>query len=451
MGYYLPVKGQDVLASAILKLPIEIRCRCEFIFCGDALSDEPEILQVLNKMSEELGNVSVISGLPRNELFKLYNEVDAVVVPSRYESFSAVAGEAMMMGKVLICSDKAGICEFLENGKNALVFQSENITELAKAISFTVVNYEELEDMRKKAQDIWREEFSEENFEKRLIDLLEGDYRILESMNDCYGCGHCVKVCPRNAIEMQPDEKGFRYPVIHKELCDSCGICRDQCPILTGENLSANEKCNGVISPELVRSIVHHHPEKEVSEDIKKLAVRECCYKCALADKEFLKRSVEVDYFWTEYRSKSIEFLVKNYEDTEAVIQRKRELFIKWKEILEKQGTLFEYFRKRDSAVVVCGRCTSEMKMAVTELRKSGVEIPFIIDFYDEMRSFYRFIWDTPYISLNEISGIEWEEGCDILVTDFIDETEIIEKLKLNDISDSNIVLLSSLIIGTTV
>ena len=48
----------------------------------------------------------------------------------------------------------------------------------------------------------------------------------------CTGCGACYNVCPMNCIKMQPDEKGFLYPVIDKQKCINCGKCERICPSL---------------------------------------------------------------------------------------------------------------------------------------------------------------------------------------------------------------------------
>lgn len=47
----------------------------------------------------------------------------------------------------------------------------------------------------------------------------------------CYGCGMCEKACPRNAITMQKNEKGFCYPKVDSQACIDCGICEKVCPI----------------------------------------------------------------------------------------------------------------------------------------------------------------------------------------------------------------------------
>lgn len=64
--------------------------------------------------------------------------------------------------------------------------------------------------------------------------------RVYESSKECCGCEACVNACPKAAISMEPDEKGFRYPVIDPALCVDCGRCRRVCPLRTeGEKESA--------------------------------------------------------------------------------------------------------------------------------------------------------------------------------------------------------------------
>lgn len=48
---------------------------------------------------------------------------------------------------------------------------------------------------------------------------------------NCTGCGACLNVCPKQAIGMQQNEKGFYNPVINEEICIKCGLCNKVCPI----------------------------------------------------------------------------------------------------------------------------------------------------------------------------------------------------------------------------
>ncbi len=53
----------------------------------------------------------------------------------------------------------------------------------------------------------------------------------VEQKSKCCGCYGCYNICPKNAIEMVQDEKGFYYPKVIKEKCINCGLCNQICPI----------------------------------------------------------------------------------------------------------------------------------------------------------------------------------------------------------------------------
>lgn len=55
-----------------------------------------------------------------------------------------------------------------------------------------------------------------------LIDLKQ---QLIQSPNNCIGCGHCAKTCPKGAVTISPKE-GI---VIDRTICDVCLKCADDC------------------------------------------------------------------------------------------------------------------------------------------------------------------------------------------------------------------------------
>lgn len=51
----------------------------------------------------------------------------------------------------------------------------------------------------------------------------------IEKVVDCTGCGACRSVCPVDAIVMQYDPSGFRYPHTDLTRCMDCGLCEKVC------------------------------------------------------------------------------------------------------------------------------------------------------------------------------------------------------------------------------
>jgi len=64
----------------------------------------------------------------------------------------------------------------------------------------------------------------------------------------CCGCTACMNKCPKNAISMQEDEYGFKYPVVDKDKCINCGICENVCPIINNKTLQNNPKAYACIN-----------------------------------------------------------------------------------------------------------------------------------------------------------------------------------------------------------
>lgn len=67
----------------------------------------------------------------------------------------------------------------------------------------------------------------------------------LSKKEECCGCTACFNKCPQNAISMQYDEEGFKYPSIDKEKCIDCNLCEKVCPVIHKEKNT--EKTEGYI------------------------------------------------------------------------------------------------------------------------------------------------------------------------------------------------------------
>ena len=52
---------------------------------------------------------------------------------------------------------------------------------------------------------------------------------LVSSPVDCCGCEACKNACPKLAITMKEDNKGFLYPSIDENKCNNCGLCKNIC------------------------------------------------------------------------------------------------------------------------------------------------------------------------------------------------------------------------------
>lgn len=64
----------------------------------------------------------------------------------------------------------------------------------------------------------------------------------LPDIDNCCGCGACIKICPKNAVEVQ-NIKGFSFPEIDKNKCVDCKLCENTCPaIKKKDNMSFKQE-----------------------------------------------------------------------------------------------------------------------------------------------------------------------------------------------------------------
>ena len=56
-------------------------------------------------------------------------------------------------------------------------------------------------------------------------ELIVPQQQLIKSPNNCIRCGYCVKICPRGAVTMNPEEG----VVIDRAKCDVCLACADEC------------------------------------------------------------------------------------------------------------------------------------------------------------------------------------------------------------------------------
>lgn len=62
----------------------------------------------------------------------------------------------------------------------------------------------------------------------------------IHDKSNCCGCTACACICPKNAITMEADVLGFKYPHVDLTLCIDCGLCEKICPFINKYNITHN-------------------------------------------------------------------------------------------------------------------------------------------------------------------------------------------------------------------
>lgn len=70
--------------------------------------------------------------------------------------------------------------------------------------------------------------------------------QIFVSKDECCGCSACEQICPKNAIKMVADDRGFLYPEIDGSLCVECGACKRVCSFQNGYSENHSQKAYAI-------------------------------------------------------------------------------------------------------------------------------------------------------------------------------------------------------------
>jgi D-inositol-3-phosphate glycosyltransferase len=144
------IKGIDLLIRAIDCL-VEKSCLGKhdiglIIVGGDKDADpriETQEMQRLRKMVSRLNLEEEVAfwGAQRQDLLPFfYSAAEAIILPSRYESFGMVALEAMGCGTPVIASRVGGLQFTVEDGRTGFLFPEGNWRELAERIREVIVS-----------------------------------------------------------------------------------------------------------------------------------------------------------------------------------------------------------------------------------------------------------------------------------------------------------------------
>lgn len=67
----------------------------------------------------------------------------------------------------------------------------------------------------------------------------------IQDKSKCCGCASCIDACPKQCIEFNEDNEGFRYPKVNVDKCIDCHICEKVCPVI---NKSEGQKIDKLYS-----------------------------------------------------------------------------------------------------------------------------------------------------------------------------------------------------------
>lgn len=158
VGPLKKIKGQDILLEALKRIDKEGEGQYTVLIIGKI--PDSEYGRSIREKAGQYPNVQMTGECTREEMAQYYQEVDVLIIPSREETMSMVATEAMMLGKPCIISDASGMADYVDEYVNGLRFVSGDTEELGEKILWCIENRNELEKIGKQARKTYEKYFS---------------------------------------------------------------------------------------------------------------------------------------------------------------------------------------------------------------------------------------------------------------------------------------------------
>jgi len=156
-GRLVYVKGFDILINAFSEFQKRIGKVCKLVIAGGGVE-----IDALQKQAAGLW-VDFLGPCQREDLRNLIYYSKFVVTPSRNETFGIVNIECMSLGKAVIASRVGGVPEYIENGVNSLLFESENYVDLFDKMAVLFKSDSLRRKLGKKARDDVLKKFTFKN------------------------------------------------------------------------------------------------------------------------------------------------------------------------------------------------------------------------------------------------------------------------------------------------
>ena len=136
-GVYSSMKGQDLLMAAVKQLPNQMLDKCKFEFYGAKAQADEGILEQLNKAKKEGYPIMVGDALSRSDMLETIKKAHYLIAPSRTDTLSMVAVEAMMLSTVPIISKHCGVTKAISD-ESYIGIDPYDVTAFANVIEDAV-------------------------------------------------------------------------------------------------------------------------------------------------------------------------------------------------------------------------------------------------------------------------------------------------------------------------
>ncbi|RZK55556.1 MAG: glycosyltransferase [Pedobacter sp.] len=162
-------KNPEVLLAAIQELNL---AGVHLLFVGNGELEEQLKVTVAKSVSTKLSKTTIhfMDFQNQTQMPVIYQACDLFCLPSQSETWGLAVNEAMAAGKTVLVSNKVGCAvDFIKNGENGYIFESNNLTDLKAKLLLLLSKENNLKQMGKASLEI----IQNWSFEKQVETFLE--------------------------------------------------------------------------------------------------------------------------------------------------------------------------------------------------------------------------------------------------------------------------------------
>lgn len=166
IGSITPRKAQDIFVHAVSLLKNTDKRNALFWIIGRVNTNNYN-----NNIKEFVSRepaIQILGELTRDEIHRVFKDIDVVVCPSHEDPLPIVMTEGLMYGKVCISSDANGTVDYINDRKNGFICKSGSPVDLAEKMSWIINNKGDLREIGNQARETYEKHFTLERFGDKL-------------------------------------------------------------------------------------------------------------------------------------------------------------------------------------------------------------------------------------------------------------------------------------------
>ena len=193
IGSIIPVKGIDLLIDSFTNV-LKDYPTATLDIAGNYSEDFGKNLK---EKTKDISNIRWLGVVQKEEKKRFFDNIDVLCVPSLDDPCPLTVLEGVMLGKLIITTDKVGSNYVCKNGENGYITSAGSTDELVHAISQLCVNHQNMSSMQQKSREMYLKMATFAQYEENVFKMVEDNVNNLPIVNTKLKCERRKILCKK--------------------------------------------------------------------------------------------------------------------------------------------------------------------------------------------------------------------------------------------------------------